>query len=271
MIPVVLVHLNYSNYLNDIIDRALISNNIVYLITNAQTSLQDKFNTININDLISDDNISFSNIYEHLHPGPKGYELFCFQRWFFLKEFLYKFNIDAALHIDSDVLLFIDAESEWKKYDQYIMTLTHGCSGASSFVTKLGLDNFTKMLSSTYYEKKYQFYNLVSRYETMKKFEMSGGICDMTLLELFKNNHDIGGGFGRVGEMMQIIDNSTYDHNINTSDSDYATENGIKKIEIIDNKIQIYNNRLKKHVIFNSLHCQGAAKRHISTIHNLLK
>lgn len=271
MIPVVIIHLNNSFYLENIIQRAIKSNNIVYLISNISLPYCNKnFHIIDINNLITEDNKKFSDLYEHLHIGSKEYELFCFQRWFVLKEFLIKFDINTAFHIDSDVLLFAEAQKEWEKYNQYTMTVTHGCSGASSFFTQDGLEKFTDMLIKIYQDKTYYFKTLVSKFETMKQFGMHGGICDMTLLELFKNNHDLGGGFGRVGEMMQIIDNSTYDHNINVSDSDYATANGIKKIEIIDNKISVYNNRLKKNITFNALHCQGLSKCHIPTIHNAM-
>lgn len=272
MIPVVIIHLNNSFYLDAIIERSIQSNNIVYLLSNITPKYQhNNFNVINIDDLMSEDNKKFSSIYQHLHVGPKDYELFCFQRWFILKEFIKKYGMDTVFHIDSDVLLFKDVSQEWNKYDQYTMTVTHGCSGATSFMTKEGLEKFTQMLIKVYKDKSYYFNTLVSKFETMLKFNIMGGVCDMTLLELFKNNHDLGGGFGRVGEMMQIIDNSTYDHNINVSDSDYAIEKNIKKIEFINNQICVYNTRLNRYVSFNALHCQGAAKQYISTIHGAVK
>jgi hypothetical protein len=269
MIPVIIIHLHDSPYLPFIINRAIKSNNYIYFISNIKPAIEHSNLTfIDIKSLNSKENQYFSSIYAHLHPGPKDYELFCFQRWFMLHEFLNQHKISTAFHIDSDVLLYADMNAEWLKYNQYTMTVAHGCSGATSFITQVGLDHFTKMLIDIYDDKGFYFNNLVNKYKTIQQFNMSGGICDMTLLELFKNNHDFGGGFGRVGEMMQIIDNSTYDHNINTTDSDYAMRHGIKKIEIINDGIYVYNERIQKHIRFNALHCQGQSKKYINTIYD---
>jgi hypothetical protein len=146
------------------------------------------------------------------------------------------------------------------------MTLIHGCCGSTSFITKLGLQNFIDMVIKTYSDKTYNFDMLANKFLTITKFGTVGGICDMSLLQQFALNDDSGGGFTRVGEMMQIIDNATYDHNINVSDLDYDMLNGIKKLKIIDNKIAIYNNRLNKYINFNGLHFQGMAKKYIPII-----
>ena len=62
---------------------------------------------------------------------------------------------------------------------------------------------------------------------------------------------------------MSIINDSTYDHNINVSDQ-YFDFNGIKNIKIKDGYPYVYNHKLNKDIRFNSLHFQGGAKNQIS-------
>jgi hypothetical protein len=89
----------------------------------------------------------------------------------------------------------------------------------------------------------------------------------MTLLEYFHYHSEFGGGPGRVGEMMTIIDGSTYDHNVNVPDQGFEFENGVKKLKVIDRKVFVYNNRLKRDIKFNSIHFQGGAKHMMESIY----
>lgn len=266
MIPVVIIHMNNAPYLNPVISQA-IRKNEVYFISNIYAQNSPHLNCLNISDFYSDNIQIFSDCYDHLHnSSSRVYELFCYQRWFLLLEFMKKFQLEVVMHIDSDVLLLVNAEDEWKNFDQYIMTLSYGCSGATSYITIDGLSKFTEMLINIYKNKSYYFDLLSSRFSVMQNHRRVGGICDMTLLELFKNSSDFG-GYGRVGEMMHIINESTYDHNINCEDQDFAMVDSIKKLEYENGNVYVYNNRLRKKIKFNSLHCQGNAKQHIDTIY----
>ena len=59
---------------------------------------------------------------------------------------------------------------------------------------------------------------------------------------------------------MQIIDGSTYDHNINAADQDFEFINGLKHLKFSEGKIYCKNLHLNKDIKFNSVHCQGGAK-----------
>jgi hypothetical protein len=89
----------------------------------------------------------------------------------------------------------------------------------------------------------------------------------MTLLEFFHYHSEYGGGPGRVGEMMSIINQSTYDHNINAEDNDYDFVNNVKNIQIINKKPFVFNKHLNKLIKFNTIHFQGGAKHLIKTIY----
>lgn len=265
LVPVVLIHTGRQDYLECGIRQACKTNK-VYLIGDSRpfddsdnfTFLEIGLYNDGIEPLLND---RLQKCYVHLNTTPEGYERFCYCRWIILNSFMEKHNLDTVFYIDSDMLLFADVTSEWKKFDQYDMTLLHRTTGSASFITRRGLNNFLTMLFEIYENKNsYHFQKIKSHFDIRQKHGLSGGVCDMTLLEYFHYHAEFGGGPGRVGEMMQIIDGTTYDHNINVSDQDFAMLDGTKHVKIIDKQPYVYNEKLKQNIRFNGLHFQGQSK-----------
>jgi hypothetical protein len=266
MIPVILIHRGYQNYLEYSIKQAA-QKNPVFFIGDTEPTIDNCFEFIPQPELMEDVN-EFSNVYVHLNTTPPAYEIFCYTRWFILRNFMRVYGFSKVFYIDSDVLFFENAETEWAKFDQYDMTLLHRTAGISSFMTLEGLSNFCNMLMEIYSKKEeYHFNKIRSHLEVRHRFGLPGGVCDMTLLEYFHYHSEFGGGPGRVGEMMTIIDGSTYDHNVNVPDQGFEFENGMKKLKAIDGKVFVYNSRLKRDIKFNSIHFQGGAKREMESVY----
>ncbi|QRG69330.1 hypothetical protein [Brevibacillus choshinensis] len=51
---------------------------------------------------------NFAKVYKHIHYMPYEYNLFCFQRWFVLRDFMRKHNLPKCCYLDSDVMLYTD-------------------------------------------------------------------------------------------------------------------------------------------------------------------
>jgi len=261
VIPVVLIHRGFQDYLQYSILEACRKNQVI-LLGDVDPKIDDKnFTFTNPNGLMQDVD-KFSQLYIHMNTTPISYELFCFTRWFNLRNWMVNNGVEVAFYIDSDVLFFEEANTEWKKFSQYDMTLLHRTAGISSFVTLKGIHNFCDMLMKIYSNKNsYDYNKIASHFDVRRKFGLPGGVCDMTLLEYFHYHADYGGGPGRVGEMMAIIDNETYDHNINVPDNDFEFQAGLKRTKLDElGNIYVHNNKLKRDVKFNSLHFQGSAK-----------
>tara|TARA_R110000868_G_scaffold265860_2_gene524744 strand:+ start:975 stop:1790 length:816 start_codon:yes stop_codon:yes gene_type:complete len=267
MIPVILIHKGYQEYLGYTIKQAN-KNNFVHLIgdTNPNLTLGNyEFN--NMGDYLEDCD-EFRQHYQHLNTTPLDYEVFCYQRWFVLRNFMKQNNLDTVFYIDSDVMLFGEMTKEWEKFNQYTMTLLHRTAAISSFITLEGVTNFCNFLTNTYRDKEsYNYKKIASHFNVRRECGLGGGVCDMTLLEFFHYCSGCGGGPGRVGEMMQIIDDSTYDHNINVADQDFAFVNGHKDFKIVGGVPYVYSHKLKKDIKFNSLHFQGGAKNLIKGVY----
>lgn len=271
MIPVILIHVGNHDYMNLAAKQAAKFNEVV-LIGNAPLDIpEEKVKFESISQFV-DGFDDFKNSYVHLNTTPYDYEVFCFHRWFILKNYMERNDLDTVFYIDSDVLLFVNVEQEAAKFEQYEMTLLHRTAAISSFITLNGLRNFCQLLLSTYGNKDgYPFKKIASHFNTRKECNLGGGVCDMTLLEYFHYNSEVGGGPGRVGEMMQIIDSSTYDHNINVADNDYSMKNGIKDVHMVGGIPYVFNQKLKRDIRFNSLHFQGGAKHLMRNIYDQSK
>jgi hypothetical protein len=260
VIPVVLIHNGYSEYLEYSIKQAC-RNNEVFLISDRHPNVHDdSFKCFDIKDYFH----GFENFrlnYMHLNTTPYAFEVFCFYRWLILKNFMEKNDLDVVFYIDSDVMLYTAVEYEWANYCQFDMTLSHRTAAISSFMTLRGVTNFWESCENIYANKDtYDFQKIKSHFDIRQLHKLPGGVCDMTLFEHFHYNAGLGGGPGRIGEMMHIIDNCTYDHNINAEDQDFEMKNGIKHVKFNNTTPYVYNKRLKRNVLFNALHCQGGAK-----------
>lgn len=255
-VPVVFIQKGPQNYFHFVYQQACKNNNQVFVIGDDHTT---PVKHAHIKDL-SNDASKFSSIYQHLSTNGYDMELICFNRWFILKEFMEKQGMDKCLHLDSDVMLYANAEDEFKKFDQFDFTLIHRCCGSNSFFTLKGLTDFCNFLMKTYSNKSsYEFERIAAHYHVRQKHGLQGGVCDMTLLEFYSY-----GKCGLIGEMMHIIDGSTYDHNINTPDQNFRMSGqNIKEISFYENKPYCFQTTTGKEIRFNTLHFQGPAKRYI--------
>ncbi|MEO1377862.1 MAG: hypothetical protein AAFW70_27005, partial [Cyanobacteria bacterium J06635_10] len=196
----------------------------------------------------------FEKIYtdKHMSSNDLLFEMFCFQRWFILRDFMRKNQIKKCVHIDSDILLYANISEEQEKFDHSDFTVSRKGSGHNSFIKLEGIEEFCQFLID-FYTKPSLFKILESLWEEKKS--RPGGICDMTLLnQYYQRNTD------KIAQTSDIINDSVYDGNINASHG-FEMHNGIKNIFWVDGKPFCRHLDSGKDIKFNSLHFQGKAKR----------
>lgn len=253
-IPVIFIQKGSNNYFSKVYNQARNENTVLVIGDNTspikQALIKDYSNRAD----------EFSGIYQHLSTNGYDMELICFNRWFILQEYMKNKGIDICLHLDSDVMLYAKAETEFKKFEQFDFTLSHRCCGSNSFFTLKGLSEFCDFVMKIYGNKpSYEFERIAAHYHVRQKHGLQGGVCDMTLLEFYSYTK-----CGTVGEMMHIIDGSTYDHNINASDQYFKMSGqNIKEISFFENRPYCHQITTGKEIRFNTLHYQGSAKRFI--------
>ncbi|MGB3653480.1 MAG: hypothetical protein WBA41_19980 [Rivularia sp. (in: cyanobacteria)] len=198
----------------------------------------------------------FEKIYADKHMSSNDFlhEMFCFQRWFILRDFMKKNKIEKCVHIDSDILLYANLSEEQEKFAHSDFTLSKKGSGHNSFIKLKGIEDFCEFVIN-FYTNPSLFKILETLWEDKKS--RPGGICDMTLLnQYYQRNSD------KIAQTSDIINNSVYDANINAS-HEFEMRNGIKNIYWVDGKPYCKHLKSGKGIKFNSLHFQGKAKRYM--------
>lgn len=131
----------------------------------------------------------FKQKYVHRSSNPYDFELFCFQRWFILRDFVSKENIGSSfLYLDSDVFLY---SNFFQNLDlgNFKMTVTSGFwPQYSLFKGKESIIDFSDFISEYFSIKEKQDY-LEEWWQTQFVQKKNiGGVCDMTLLGLYNPN-----------------------------------------------------------------------------------
>ncbi len=265
-IPVVFIHKGDSYYLKDSLWQAKQYNSRVILIGDEANDRYPEVEHYNIHDYFEAAE-DFVKVYTHIAENPYHFELFCFQRWYILKTFMEKHNIERSFYCDSDVMLYCDVTQEDKnnfsQYDIAMMIAPHKvCSGHVSFLSKSGLQDFCTY-TSQYYQDEKIIADWIAWFNGPRR-QKGHGVCDMTLLTKYWETKRT-----KVGNLRDIIDDAAFDQHLG------ADENGcynmeqieregkkiiLKTIEWINNVPYAYHKKLNKLIRFKGLHCQGGRK-----------
>lgn len=262
-LPIILLHKGNPKYLKYCLKQIKYSNpNSKIILLGDKTNKKYRF-VEHHNIKVTKSCEEFANVYKHLSPNPHHYELFCFQRWFMIRDFMKKHKIEKCVHIDSDVMLFSDLTNEQEKFKDFDFTLAN-VSGHTSFINSVeALDKLCTFMIDMYSIPE-KFKMLEDIYNDFKARNLPDGLSDMVLLVEYRKKYP-----DRVGEVCDIIENSTFDDNINfqycnknfilNKEKEYEMKNGFKNITFKD--YQPYCNLVNgQEIKFNSLHFQGVAK-----------
>ncbi|MGE5305780.1 MAG: hypothetical protein ACM3TN_20910, partial [Alphaproteobacteria bacterium] len=122
------------------------------------------------------------------------------------------------------------------------------------------LSDFCAFLFDIYSGKdKYHYDKMVAHFAARKRNRLPGGVCDMTVFQLYNELH-----FGEIGEAAQIIDGSVYDPAITSPAPGLEMANGIKKIIWREGVPYGKHLRTGREIKFNSLQFQGHSKHWMS-------
>ena len=189
-VPVVFIHRNNCEYLNDTIKHAEVFNPERVVLISDVDQQPDIAKYYNI-DQYTEYADKFAQIYQSLSTttcaGIDDYEMFCFQRWFILLKWMESTETDVCLYCDSDLLLYCNANEVWQNhFKDFDLTLTHRCVGSNSYFTRSELKKFCAYVFEVYANKNsFDFDSLATWFECMRRYNRGGGVCDMTLLERY--------------------------------------------------------------------------------------
>ncbi|MEP0911419.1 hypothetical protein NDI45_10865 [Leptolyngbya sp. GB1-A1] len=256
-VPIVFIHKSNSYYLLVSLDQARRTNpdSEIHLIGDASNDRYSFVHHHKISDYLQEAQ-QFSEIYQHFNTNPYEFELFCFQRWFILNEFLKLNNIKSCFYVDSDVMLYTNISLEKQRFERFDITLSYPpCFDSPSphcmFINQSEtLDDFCKFTKNIYLDEalmkimKFQF----------EKCNGYGGACDMTAFREYWFSER-----SSIGNTAITLDNSIYDHNINEPNG-FETQYGIKKIYWISGVPFCQCVESGEKIQIKLLHFQGIAK-----------
>lgn len=278
-LPVIFVHFGKCDYLRYSVDKAAQTNptSRIIVLTDEKQDLIERPN-VEVHDLYDYFNgaSDFAVYYKHLSTNDFHYELSCFQRWFVIKEFCEKEDIENFFYCDSDVFLFCNVSEEFKNFSTCFYTVTSRTSWGITYNKASVLKKFCDFLLKVYNDPKgdykYAFTKAVYHYKAIIENNRSGGAADMYLIWLFGLKEIPP---GRIGEMSYIFEKNkeynAWDHNVNDLEGYVEDENlGGKLIQFKDGVPYCVTSFDKKKIKFNCIHFQGSAKRRMREIYENL-
>jgi hypothetical protein len=250
-LPIVFIHIDDSEYLKYTLAQARISNPfaVIHLIGDLFNDNYDFVEHHNIKNYSSEAEL-FSKLYKHHSTNSYDGELFCFRRWFVLKEFMEYKNIQQCLYLDSDVLLFADIQQEDLKYRDCAFTLSFGCGQGFNIIHDAGiLNEFCDFIVKCFISQ--SFYNGLVK-TSDRKFHKC--LSDMVVFYEYQKKTTY-----KIGDISLIVDKTKHDANINLSEG-FETEGGVKKVRWTDGTPYCREISSDSFIRFNSLHFQGKSK-----------
>jgi len=230
-------------------------------------------------------------VYQHMHMNKNAeYRLNNILRWFVIADFMNKQDIPVVFAADSDLLLFSDVteiQNTWTTCNallcipRYQEEYRWAASGHASFWKLEALKMFCDFAINCYCNK-YALDMLKRKWEWHKKYNMAGGICDMTLLYRFYQTYP-----GMVGNLLEAVPPRhigqymhAFDLSLNTSENCHLDEyemETVKGAPYGQIKRLFWNNQVGSHpaalvpygnnlklggkIRFDGLHFQAGAKQ----------
>lgn len=273
MIPTVIIHVGYKEYLKVNLEITGV-NNKIYLIGDNAVKHLGQLKNVTFVDINKYRNIPIirksRDLFINYSSNDKNFEWICFERVFILKFFMEEFNINHIFHIDSDNILLHDINNySFKKEIAYCLCKNYHTYRMSNSI-HVGLlnqnfcDKFIELYNDLYINK--SKYNLI---ENKIKFHtdvssgkyINGGICDMTLYYILANEKIID-----VENLLEPNNNVVFLNNINNGEGyeykqQYRLKNNIVDISFNNDKCNIYDEINNKTLMLFNIHFQGGAKR----------
>ena len=259
-LPIVFIHAGEQHWLRQSLAQARSSNPEarVILLSHTAQNMPKGVEFYYLGDFFGEA-AALKQSYEHFSQYDPAYELFCFQRWFALRDFMRREKLPRAVYLDSDVLAFADLDREGEVFADCDMTLSQGHCGHNSYVNNLEvLSRFCEYCAKFLSQEKAAQIGGVLRDVTLQSLglrETLFPLNDMRLLQLFRENADF-----LIGDTAIVHQGVTFDHDIGASQGGYEMSAGEKKLSWQDERPYCRHLRLGKSVRFAALHFKGGKK-----------
>lgn len=226
----------------------------IYLLGDKDNNHYDYIIHIMVEDYMNSAN-EFEDVYEHMSSNLYNYELFCFQRWFVILDFVRSNNIKNFICLDSDVLVFCDITTALSKYiDEYDFTICNGYHPGFNLFHIESLDKFCQYMKQLYINPAC-LARLKSRYQTFILEKKPGGNCDMTAIDYYVREYP-----NAVVDIAVPDEPICFDGGISGSYGIFEMDRGLKRIYWKNNQPYFSLLRDGSYIQAGGLHLDGQQK-----------
>ena len=263
-LPIIFIHQTDASFIEHTVAQAKRFNpqSPIHFIGDASNSWHPGVTHHQISDYFEDAR-KFRRIYLHLNGNGYHYELFCFQRWFILRDFAKRHGIASCLYIDTDVMLYANAAEQMDRYPGAVFTVSRvtpesGASPHCLFIRDTQvLGDFCAFLQRRYRSPRILVPSILAHLRH-RRIHKGGGYCDMTALREFITSTDV--SFANTSD---IVDGTVVDDNISDS-AGYKMAGGAKRVIWRAGQPYGYHLASDTWIRFVALHFQGPSKGLIS-------
>jgi len=274
-IDCVVIHKGYQPYLKYNLEITSKNNN-VYLIGDKSLKFLEKIRKnitfIDIKKYEEDAKLNFyKNNFINYSTNSFDFEWFCFARVFIINNFLNEFNLNQIFHIDSDNILltninnlhFTNENAFMIPYNQESQRMS--ASIHSGLISQSFCDEFSVLFEDLYINKK-KFDLIEEKIAHHKKYNLPGGICDMTLYYILHKENLLSPQ--NLFEPLSTLNNEEmlFINHLKSAEGPYGKEN----FELKDGKLKIYKGNSVADIIKNkkikicNIHYQGGSKQFVN-------
>ena len=202
----------------------------------------------------------FQSAFKNMSSNSAEFEERCFLRYYWMLEFIQRNDIDRFIHFDSDVIALATVPEEISNCPYLALSIPEDQSNKRWSVsphvacwTKQALVDFCQYVIDAYEQNDPR---LEEKYEHHLQHNLSGGVCDMTLLYLFCVDKGID-QFTNASRCNPIIG-----FNLNNCDgysrNEFDEFMGVKRMSTVNGRLCYFRNGVPENVA--TIHAQGKAK-----------
>ncbi|MBK8350461.1 MAG: hypothetical protein IPL21_01800 [Saprospirales bacterium] len=219
----------------------------------------------------------FEKVYQHFSTNPHYFEFTAIEKYFFSigtheksairKNTLHRFRFAAFGNVTKVINKYYDSYDfcsclTQQEYDDFYWS----ASGHLSLWSRQALEEFCDFILKVYTEES-QIENLKIKWQWHLDNNISGGICDMTLIYLYLRETKL-----KTGNFLSVLDNQfSFDNALKGNLGEFPDEyemkysfllgNFSKKISFKNGSPTCYNKLYQKDILLYFLHYQAEAKR----------
>ena len=197
---------------------------------------------------------AFEAVYKHRSVNPRSFELYCFQRWMIACEYMRKNNLNEAILMDGDVLLWSNVNVLINGFEGYEIAWTEPSQPGTVLINNLtALEKLCRHMF-LHYESENGFSRIEQEYARREAQSLPLAITDMSILSYFKEDFPT-----LVGDTSQRLNGSRFDHSMVESDG-FILRNGLKRFIWREGIPYATDTRTGELVRFHSMHFVGRSK-----------